>query len=971
MKLDFLNTVPYLCERWAQLVSVKPSAVFVTEEMSGTSFSREQVDVLSARVYSWLVQKGIGREDFVLIRLPRDARPFIAMLGVWKAGAAFTVVEDTYAPERIEAIRKDCGCSLVIDETAWKEITLTDPLTGFVQADEHDACFAIYTSGSTGRPKGVLQEYGKIKLNQASMEVHPGDLIDEATCMAMLAPVNFIAAVKIWLNALYSGMHLVIFSMDTARNPARMKEQFNRYQISLAFLSPSVLRVMTEGVSESLKTLVTGSEAANGIYLEGIRLVNNYGMSEAGFHVAQFEIDRRYDVTPIGKPIFGDICLRLLDEDGQDVPDGERGEICFDNPFFRGYINLPEETARVLRGGIFHSGDMGRKLPDGNIVVTGRINTMVKINGNRVEPGEIEACMRKIPGIEDAAVKGFKNERQQVFLCAYYTCTAPVSEKEIRDRLGQSLPHYMIPAFFARMDKLPLNNNGKVDRFALPKPDFSTKSREYSAPETPEEEAICRVYEDVLHVQRVGANDDFFELGGDSLLTALAASQLEQLRVDYKDIYAWKTPRAIAARLKEKGTEDLDALSRAADERDQYLTPYQTYFYDAALYSPRQTVMNNPFSLKFPRETVDPVRLKDALETVFSHYAVFSTVFLHDGEGIPVMRRVPGLIVHPQIREVSEHTAEMLEELIRPYSLNGELMYRCRIYATKTHTFLDFDTSHLISDGTMKANFMSELFAAYRGEALRQDHYYYYLESQYKKRMELERDADARLLLKRFSRVEYRCNPQPDLASRRTGNGQYMAGTDLPLCEYRRGCERLHTSLNKLFVAAGLIALAKVDGQPKVTVEWTFNGRDENWKKDLVGLTISSVPVAVDMSDIHSPQEILRKIDSQNELGMRYADLSLGNNGVTPGERDRLIVVYESGFDMSSFLPEGTEATFAYDRLNGVFTRFQIIISDSSEPDAAIPFYINYDSRLYTSSLVERFCAFFNDALTWMVSETS
>ena len=969
MKLDFLNTVPYVCERWHELAAKDPSAVFLTEELSGKSFSRKQTDELSARVYAWLLKNGISAEDFVLIRLPRDARPFIAMLGVWKAGAAFTVVEDSYAPERIEAIREDCGCRLVIDEAAWEDILITEPLQGYRQADEHNACFAIYTSGSTGKPKGVLQEYGKIKLNQASMEVHPGDLIDETTCMAMLAPINFIAAVKIWLNALYSGMHLVVFSMDTARNPVRMSEQFKTHRVSLAFLSPSVLRVMTGGVPESLKTLVTGSEAANGIHFNGVRLINNYGMSEAGFHVAQFEIDRRYDVTPIGKPVFGDIRIMLLDENDREVPDGEKGEICFDNPFFRGYIRLPEETAKVLRNGIFHSGDMGMKLPDGNIVVTGRINTMVKINGNRVEPGEIEACMRKIPGIRDAAVKDFHNERQQVFLCGYYTLDAPVSEKEIRDKLAQTLPHYMIPAFFMHLDAMPLNNNAKIDRFALPKPEINTKTSAYAAPETPEEVAICSAYEKVLQVEKVGANDDFFELGGDSLSTALAAAELEGLHVDYKDIYTWKTPRAIAARLPGKGTADLDALNSAALSRDQFLTPYQLYFYDAMLYSPRQTVANNPMSLAFPRDKVEPARLKEALETVFSHYAVFSSVFTHNEEGVPVMRYVPGKIVHPEIRKVSEHWDETLQELILPYSLNGELMYRCVIYVTQDRVFLDFDTSHLISDGTTMANFMAELFAAYRGETLKADHYYYYLENQYRKRMELEHEADAVLLLERFSREEYLCNPKPDLTARHSGNGRYLCSTAGPLKAYQEGCEALHTSLNKLFVAAALKALSALSGQSKVTVEWTFNGRDENWKNDLIGFTISSIPVAVDMENAHTARDILREIDTQNELGMRYAELSLGNNGVTPGDRDRLIVVYESGFDMNASLPEGTQTVFGYDRLNGVFTRFQIILFNSPDQEKPIPYYINYDSRLYSQALVEKYCQFFNEALNLLVTE--
>ncbi|MBQ8136266.1 MAG: AMP-binding protein, partial [Clostridia bacterium] len=226
MKLDFLSAIPYVCERWAQVVQKDPDAVFLTEEVTERSFTRLETDALSARVYGYLSDKGIGTEDFVMIRLPRDARPLIAMLGVWKAGAAFTVVEDTYAPERIEAIQKDCGCACVIDEAAWESILKTAPKEGFRQAEDHDACFAIYTSGSTGKPKGVLQEYGKIKLNQISLEPTPGSLVNENTCTALAAPMNFIAAVKIFLNALYTGMHVVIISTETARNPVQLNAQF-------------------------------------------------------------------------------------------------------------------------------------------------------------------------------------------------------------------------------------------------------------------------------------------------------------------------------------------------------------------------------------------------------------------------------------------------------------------------------------------------------------------------------------------------------------------------------------------------------------------------------------------------------------------------------------------------------------------------------------------------------------------------
>ncbi len=455
-----------------------------------------------------------------------------------------------------------------------------------------------------------------------------------------------------------------------------------------------------------------------------------------------------------------------------------------------------------------------------------------------------------------------------MFLCAYYVCDDDPGEAAIRAHMQRTLSHYMIPAFFTRLEAIPLNNNGKVDRFALPKPDVNARVRPYVTPETTEEAAICEAFGQVLQVERFGANDDFFELGGDSLSTALAAAALESLRVDYRDIYAWRTPHEIAARLSDKEDADLDALNSAALERNQYLTPYQTYFYDAMLYSPMQTETSNPISFRFPRRAVEPKRLKAALETVFSNYALFSTVLSWDEANTPVFRYVPGKIVRPEIHEVETHTKDTLAALIQPYRLDGELLYRCAIYATEEYVYLDWDTSHIISDGTSMANFMSELFAAYRGELLKRDHYYWYLENQHRRRMALEHEADARLLMRRFDREDYRCNPEPDLISRKTGNGQYYSATTLTGSRLQSGCEALVTSMNKLYVAAALIALSRISNESRVSVEWTYNGRDEGWKQNLVGMTIASVPVAVDMAEIHTPKDLLRQIDTQNAQGM-------------------------------------------------------------------------------------------------------
>ena len=958
------SEIPYICEEWEKLVEASPEALFVTEESTGRSYSRQQMDQLSGRVYGWLRGQGVERETFVLIKLPRDARPFAAMLGVWKAGAAFVIVEDDHAPERVEAIRQDCECRRVIDESVWEDILRTEPLAGYTKAADHDLCFAVYTSGSTGRPKGVLHEYGKIRLIQASMDRYMGNLINNGTVMGMRVPLHFVVAVRLVLNAVHAGMHMIIMTKETARDPAKMNALFMKYQVTFTYMTPSILRVMQHALAPCLHTVMSGGEPASDLWVEGVKVINNYGMSESGFPIAQYVIDRRYETAPAGRPVFDGFRIRILDENDREVPAGEKGEVCFENPFFRGYNRMPEETEKAMRGGLFHSGDTGKILDDGNLLITGRINTMVKINGNRVEPGEIEAALKKFAGIKNAVVKGFEHKRHQNYLCGYYVSEHEVPEAKLRSHLSRLLPHYMIPSFFTRLERIPLNKNGKVDRFALPEPDVNRRTKTYAAPRTPEEETVCRAFEEILEVERVGIDDDFFELGGDSVTVAVLAGRLEDLQVEYRDVYIGRTPARICRQLQEKGILDLASLNRVALTRDQYPTPFQIFFYDAQLYDPRKTSESNFVGVKFRKDKIDAGKLKNALEMVFAHYAVFHSVlaFNHDGE--VVWRYEPDRSVQVEIIAIEEYTDEITTQFIQPFHLNGELFCRCRIYTTKEQVILLLDMNHIITDGMMMVNFMKNLCLAYQGEELGEDYYYYYLEQANKRRVELESTSDVLLLRKMFDREDYLCNPRPDLSSRSTGYGEYNSQTVSVYRKFAQERERLHTNMNQLFVAATLVTLARFENYSKVSVCWYHNGRDEKWKEELMGMTLSSLPVAVDLEQFPTWDLLLKEIQRQGELGLRYSECSLGNSGVIPGRKSRIDVIYETGFDLEKALPEGVGQVFrAFDKRIGNYTRMQIVPFDRGNEDAPISYCIVYDAKLYSAGLIERFSALLIETL--------
>ncbi|MCR5490936.1 MAG: non-ribosomal peptide synthetase, partial [Bacilli bacterium] len=506
----------YILEQLASFTAETPNNAILFDESHGKGITYAQLDDMSGRLYGYLKKQGIGKEDFVLIDLPRGVLPVIAMIGIWKAGAAWALVEDTYAPERIAYIRKDCGCKLEISAANWEEIMKCEPLAGFEKPDLHDAAYAIYTSGTTGNPKGVLHEYGNLERAIESIRINGETPFTGKDRLALLAPMNFVASVIVILKALsiHNGKTFVV-SYATIKNPMALKMFFLEKRISVTFLTPSYVRMLGNTTGPFLRMLFVGSEPANNVYNKNLTLINIYACSESGFAVGVFQIDRSYETCPIGKPEV-DTKITLIGEDGKEVPEGETGELCFENPYVRGYMNLPEESAKAFVNGIYHTGDLARKDENGNYVLLGRSGDMIKINGNRIEPAEIEAAVKNVLGVDWVAARGFE-ESNKSYLCAYYTQEVSFDPNQVRQELMKRLPYYMIPAFFIKIDKAPLKANGKLDRKALPKPDASDFKTDYVAPTNETEEKICKAMAIVLKVEKIGIHDDFYELGGDSL----------------------------------------------------------------------------------------------------------------------------------------------------------------------------------------------------------------------------------------------------------------------------------------------------------------------------------------------------------------------------------------------------------------------------------------------------------------------
>ena len=871
MNMDFLKEQPYFLDAWRENVSAEPDRLFLTDEVHPQGMSRRTADELSAKVYAWLKKQKIGTEDFVLVCLPRGIMIPIAMMGVWKAGAAVTVVEDTYATERIEFIRRDCNCKTVIDLTAWEEIMKEEPLSGFQKTQDHDAALAVYTSGTTGTPKGALHEYGNFKLHMATRNSGGNDRTQTEERFAFIAPLNFVAFYKNLVSAIVNGMHLFIVPYATVKNPVLLRRYYEEERIDVSFLSPSLICALKGNIPPCVKTIYVGSEPANGIFLEQVRLLNVYCMSESFFTVTDFIIDRAYEICPVGKAPYKGLRIQLLNEDGAEVPDGEAGEVCVETPFFRGYIGLPEQTGKALQNGLLHTADLAKRLPDGNLVILGRMGDMIKINGNRIEPAEIEAVAGKHLPVKWAAAKGFvKPERS--FVALYYTGETEIDTKRAREVLKEFLPYYMIPSFFIRLEQVPLLSNGKLDKKSLPEPDISIFRTEYEAPANETEKRIVDCFEQILGTNQISVNDDFYELGGDSIRSIEAVEYVGDPLFAVPLLYQHRTARKIAAAILQerlnnsKGTEHRDGNAR---EHDQPLIPIQLFLMDNQLFMPKSTFCNVPVLWRMPKEQVDKEKLLDAFRQVIHNQPVLQSVVRIDPDVSFVQHYDPSLEPELTIERITERELdEIKDDLIQPFVMVNRLIYRIRIFETEAHIYVFLDVHHLFNDGVSMNILIRNLSDAYHGRPLPPDRAYLFARDSNKWNLTDEYEDAKNRMLEKYGRKDWCRCITPDLESRSmhcTSVSCDFPADQKTLTAY---LEKEALSLNELGIMAALMTLHQHEQRDDIMVSWAYSGRDQVTFKDTVFPLTKEFPVAVSFDQIRTVRELIKETKEQIQLGV-------------------------------------------------------------------------------------------------------
>ncbi|WP_317446781.1 non-ribosomal peptide synthase/polyketide synthase [Streptomyces collinus] len=645
-------TLPELFERQTART---PDAVALADA-DGRELTYAQVERAANRLAHRLIARGVGPERIVALALPRGAETVVAQLAVAKAGGAFLPVDPDYPEQRREFMLRDADAWLVLDDpatvrdadgpdTAPTDAERTVPLT-----PAHPA-YVIYTSGSTGTPKGVTVTHSGLAVFAAAAaeryDAGPGDRV------LQFASPSFDASVLELCVSLLGGATLVT-GEEGPLVGERLAQVLADRRVSHTLIPPAALATVDPGTADALprlRTLIVGAEACPAHLVErwapGRRMINSYGPTEATV-VATWTgpLTPGAGAPPIGRPA-GATHVHVLDAALRPVPPGVTGELYVAGPgLARGYLNRPGLTASRFVADpfgapgerMYRTGDLARWDSSGDLRFAGRADDQVKLRGFRIEPGEIEGALRSSPRVRDAVVTvrgggADPDGRSGGRLVAYVVPAADTVDElpvaELRDHLAGLLPAHMVPSAFVPLERLPLTPNGKTDRAALPEPGPAhTAAGPRTAPRTDTERRIARIWADVLGVADVGAHDNFFHLGGDSILSMQVVSRLRRdgLHLATRDLFTHQTVAELATvaggapRHTETGPVSGDVP----------LTPIQEWF----LTSPRASHDHFNQSLLLELGTApDTAALETALNALLDHHDALRMRFTEDENG--------------------------------------------------------------------------------------------------------------------------------------------------------------------------------------------------------------------------------------------------------------------------------------------------------------------------------------------------
>ncbi|MFJ6000413.1 amino acid adenylation domain-containing protein [Streptomyces sp. NPDC092370] len=985
-------TMPELFRARVRSTPDTTALVWETDGGRENRFTYAELDERSDRLAGELAALGASPEAVVGVALPRSGDFLVAALAVMKAGAAYLPVDPEYPADRIALMLADARPHLLVTDSASTDRLPQDGTPVLLLDDESratrgvtaplrpsapdNAAYLIYTSGSTGRPKGVVVTHEGIPSLVSTMAEELG--AGPGSRVLQFASFSFDTSVWEWTMALLTGATLVVVPTDKRLGPP-LAEFCDRHQVTHLTLPPGVLATLPHERSlPAGATLIVAGEACPPELMRRwsvtTRMFNSYGPTETTVDATLWTCrpDHSGTVVPIGHPVHN-TAARLLDDRLQPVPPGSPGELYVSGDgLARGYRGRPALTAERFVADpfgapgtrMYRTGDLARWTADGVLEYLGRVDHQVKIRGFRIEPGEIEQLLRRAPGIAQAAVIAREDQPGDLRLVAYVVpaegAAAPDTDR-LREDLAATLPAHMVPAAIVALERLPLTSNGKLDRRALPAPVYERSAGR--APATAAEAKLCELFAGVLEIPAVGPDDDFFLLGGHSMLAARLITRIEAefgTRPVLRALFDAPTPAGLARIV--EGADGRDVPRRPALTGGTAGDPAPLSFAQQRLWLLHRleepgAAYNIPTALRVSGP-LDASALASAVADVAQRHDILRTVFPErDGSPCQVVlppERGPRLEVRRTTPEAVE--GELASAAAHVFALADEPPLRVVLFETgpEEHVLLLL-LHHIAGDGQSLPVLVRDLADAYRARLAGGAPQWPALPVRYADfavwQRQLLGDAEdpASLTARQAAFWKEALRGAPDelrlpadrpRPAESSGRGGMVRFTVEP--EVARRVRTLSATLGvtpfMVYEAAVAALLSRLGAGDDIPIGTPVAGRGEEALDDLVGFFVNTLVLRNDTSGAPSFEALLRRVRDTAVAAFEHQDLPFERlveilNPPRSTARHPLfqvMVVHQTG--TASELP-----------VAGVRTRPQVVSTGTATFDLSLTFIEGFD----------------------------
>jgi amino acid adenylation domain-containing protein len=901
-----------------------PDAVAVASGAGAITYA--ELELRSSRLAHHLRRRGVGPEVRVGLCLERGPELLVGLLGVLKAGGAYVPLDPAFPPERLAFVLADTGAPVVVSQAgvldrlpayAGEVVCLDRDAAAIagepagappVRVDPRSAAYVVYTSGSTGTPKGVVVQHGSLahfaSTMQRTFEYREGEV--------MLSLVSFVFDIWVFeaLVPLAAGASVRLLPPDRVRDGAALVEELRT--AGMMAVVPALIREVVAaarqaepGALAGVRWVIGGGDAVTPELwsqmrevFPAARLFVGYGPTEATVIATRYPIPEGAagGGSVVGRPL-PNVRAYVLDPWGSPAGVGMPGELCLGGAgVARGYLGRAALTAArfvpdPFGGGagerLYRTGDRARWRADGELEFLGRVDTQIKIRGFRVEPGEIEAVLLEQEGVHEAVVVAREDAPGDRRLAAYVVprADAQVSVAELRARLRERLPDYMVPGAFTVLERLPLNAAGKVDRRALPAPEQGAGT-DYVAPRTPAEEVLAGIFAEVLKTERVGVEDNFFEMGGHSLLAARVISRVREVfgvEVPLRALFEGSTVAELAERVEEirrAGAPALPPVVPAPRTGPLPLSFAQERLWLVDQMEPGSAVYNIPVAWRLGG-ALDEAALERSLgEIVRRHEALRTTFAEVDGSPVQVIGPVGGFALPVEdlsgLGEADREAAVRQragEEARRPFDLSAGPLFRAALLrvGAEEHVLL-ISMHHIVSDGWSMGVFLRELSALYEAYREGQESPLPELAVQYADYAVWQREQLAGEVLDRqLAYWKERLAGAPELLELPTDFPrpavQTYRGAAVPMELSRELLERLQAlgrgegaTLYMVLLGAFQLLLGRYSGSEDIVVGSPIAGRTRREVEGLIGFFVNTLVLRTDVSGDPSFRELLGRV---------------------------------------------------------------------------------------------------------------